>query len=298
MLATFVQLVLVIVQYYTYLIKMSSASDIQNQLTEVLNSTAKKLNLKKFSLELNLNTLKGDGFMGDFYKVSIIDDDTKKRYDLVIKKAPTEKIRREEISIDSAYENEIFFYSEICPAFKKFEEDHGISKPFASVPEYLFSDGQLGKEIIVLKDITKEGFVLREKDLLLDDNHARLIFKIYGHFHAISFCLKDQKPDEFSRLTKLFLNVWNQFFEKGSFLHIIKSQVETAYEALDSREHAEIKVKLKKYVDNCKEILYECINYNGKYYAILHGDCWSNNMMFKYQVIIYYYLLFLIKIYC
>jgi hypothetical protein len=184
------------------------------------------------------------------------------------------------------------------PLFKKFEEDHGISKPFASVPEYFFSDGQLGKEIIVLKDITKERFVLREKDLLLDDNHARLIFKTYGHFHAISFCLKDQKPEEFSRLTKLFLNVWNQFFEKGSFLHIIKSQVETAYEALDSREHAEIKVKLKKYVDNCKEILNECLNYNGKYYAILHGDCWSNNMMFKYQVIIYYYLLFLIKIHC
>jgi thiamine kinase-like enzyme len=42
-------------------------------------------------------------------------------------------------------------------------------------------------------------------------------------------------------------------------------------------------VKLKKYIENSKEILYESINYSGKYYGILHGDCWSNNMMFKYQ---------------
>jgi hypothetical protein len=70
---------------------MTSASDVQNQLTEVLNDAANKLNLKKFSLNLNLNALKGDGFLGDFYKVSIIDDETKKKYDLAVKKAPTEK---------------------------------------------------------------------------------------------------------------------------------------------------------------------------------------------------------------
>jgi hypothetical protein len=265
---------------------MSSVSDIQNQLTEVLNKVAKKLNLKKLSLNLNLNALKGDGFLGDFYKVSITDGETKKKYDLAIKKAPTEKVRREESRIDLAYENEILFYSEICPAFRKFEEDHGISKPFDSLPEYFASDGQLGKELIVLKDITKEGFELREKDLLLDDDHANLIFKTYGHFHAISFYLKEQKPEEFSRLTKSLKNIWNEDFVKDSLVNIIKSHVEIAYEALDPREHAEIMVKLKKYIENCEEILFESVNYTGKYFGILHGDCWSNNMMFKYQVII------------
>ncbi|KAJ3638565.1 hypothetical protein MTP99_001917 [Tenebrio molitor] len=262
---------------------MSNVSDIPNQLTEVLNKVGKRLNLKNISLNLNLNTLKGDGFVGDFYKVSITDDETKKKYDLAVKKAPTEKIRREESRVDLAYKNEIFFYSEICPAFKKFEEDHGISKPFNSVPEYFVSDDQLEKEIIVLQDITKEGFVLRDKELLFDDDHTRLIFKTYGHFHAISFCLKEQKPEEFSRLTKSLKNIWKEIFEKGSFFNIIKIHVETAYEALDPREHTEIMVKLKKYIENCKEIFYESISCTGKYYGILHGDCWSNNMMFKYQ---------------
>ncbi|XP_068896004.1 uncharacterized protein [Tenebrio molitor] len=262
---------------------MSNVSDIPNQLTEVLNKVGKRLNLKKFSLNLNLNTLKGDGFVGDFYKVSITDDETKKKYDLAVKKAPTEKIRREESRVALAYKNEIFFYSEICPAFKKFEEDHGISKPFNSVPEYFVSDDQLEKEIIVLQDITKEGFVLRDKELLFDDDHTRFIFKTYGHFHAISFCLKEQKPEEFSRLTKSLKNIWKDIFEKGSFFNIIKIHVETAYEALDPREHTEIMVKLKKYIENCKEIFYESISCTGKYFGILHGDCWSNNMMFKYQ---------------
>jgi hypothetical protein len=262
---------------------MSNVSDIPNQLTEVLNKVGKRLNLKNISLNLNLNTLKGDGFVGDFYKVSITDDETKKKYDLAVKKAPTEKIRREESRVDLAYKNEIFFYSEICPVFKKFEEDHGISKPFNSVPEYFVSDDQLEKEIIVLQDITKEGFVLRDKELLFDDDHTRFIFKTYGHFHAISFCLKEQKPEEFWRLTKSLKNIWKEIFEKGSFFNIIKIHVETAYEALDPKEHAEIMVKLKKYIENCKEIFYESISCTGKYYGILHGDCWSNNMMFKYQ---------------
>jgi ribosomal protein S8 len=82
---------------------MSSGSDIQNQLTKVVNQAAKKLDLKKYSLNLDLNVLKGDGFLGEFYKASITDDETKKKYDLAIKKAPTEKIRREENCIDAVY---------------------------------------------------------------------------------------------------------------------------------------------------------------------------------------------------
>jgi thiamine kinase-like enzyme len=262
---------------------MSSGSDIQNELTKVVNQAAKKLDLKKYSLNLDLNVLKGDGFLGEFYKASITDDETKKKYDLAIKKAPTEKIRREENCIDAVYKNEIFFYSKICPVFKKFEEDHQVLKHFNSIPEYIISDGQLGKEIIVLKDITKEGFQLRAKDLLLDDDHTRLIFKTYGHFHAISFCLKQQKPEEFSRLTKPLFNIWKEFCEKSSFVNILKSHAQTAYEVLDPSKHSDIMEKLKKYVEKPKEVFYEILDYDGKYFGILHGDCWSNNMMFKYQ---------------
>jgi hypothetical protein len=49
---------------------MSSGSDIQNQLTKVVNEAAKKLDLKKYSLNLDLNVLKGDGFLGEFYKAN------------------------------------------------------------------------------------------------------------------------------------------------------------------------------------------------------------------------------------
>jgi thiamine kinase-like enzyme len=182
-----------------------------------------------------------------------------------------------------AYKNEIYFYSEICPAFKKFENEHHILKPFDSVPEYITCDRQVGKEIIVFKDITKEGFELREKDLLLDDEHVRLIFKTYGHFHAISFCLKEQKPEEFERLSKSLSNIWKKYTESGGLITILKSHLQTAYEALDSSKHADIMEKLKKYIENTLEIFSESLYYDGKYFGILHGDCWSNNMMFKYQ---------------
>jgi hypothetical protein len=121
---------------------MTSASVLRNQFTANLNDAVKKLDLRKFSLNLNLNILKGDGFQGEFYKVSITDDESTRTYDFVVKKALTEKIRREVSGIDCLYKNEIFFYSEICPAFKKFEAEHHISKSFGSIPAYIISGKQ------------------------------------------------------------------------------------------------------------------------------------------------------------
>ncbi|KAJ3649967.1 hypothetical protein Zmor_021680 [Zophobas morio] len=262
---------------------MSGAKDVEKQLRSVVTDATKKLNLSKFTIDLNLNALKGDGFLGEFYKVSVKDDESNSIYYLAIKKAPVEKTRREEQSMDMVYQNEISFYSEIVPAFRQFEQEQHVSKPFDSIARYFTSNSQIGREIIVFEDITKMGYILREKDLLLDDAHAKLIFETYGHYHAISFCLKNKKPEEFARLTASLHPIWKNLGEKERFLTFLKASLKDTQESLNPDEDEIVLEKFRKYVDNTQEIFLESCDYKGQYSGIVHGDCWSNNMMFKYQ---------------
>jgi thiamine kinase-like enzyme len=262
---------------------MTSRSDLERQLTNVSNDSARALNLRTFSTNMNLNATKSDGFLGEFYKVSITDSETHTTHDLVVKRAPTENTRRQLNNAEWAYKNEIHFYTQIYPAFKKFEEGHRVQKRFNSLPEFITCDKEVGREMIVLRDLTKMGFEMRRRDLLLDDEHARLIFKTYGHFHANSFCLREQVPEEFDRLAKPLYHIWKNFANNDGFINLLTKLAENAYEGLDSARDAVVLEKLKKYIESTKEIFQEALAYDGKYLAILHGDCWSNNMMFKYQ---------------
>ncbi|XP_015837331.2 uncharacterized protein LOC655292 [Tribolium castaneum] len=262
---------------------MCASSNFEKQLLSVLDDAAKKLNLTNYSVNLNLTANKGDGFLGEFYKVSITDNETNLTHHLVIKRAPTEAVRRTQDEIEEIYRNEIFFYTEVYPAFKQFEKEQHMCEAFDSIPEFVTCCKEPGRELLVFKDITKAGFELREKNLLLDDQHTRYIFKTYGHFHAISFCMKEQDCEKFETLTKSLKNIWLLFAKRKAFRETLAKISEKVCESLDPIKDSKIVEKYQNYKNNCTEIFEKSGHYEGKYSGIIHGDCWSNNMMFKYQ---------------
>lgn len=265
---------------------MTSASDFEIQLRSVLHNAAKKLELENYSLNLNLEAIKGDGFLGEFYKVSILDKDSDKEHHLAVKRAPTEALRREQDNIEALYTNEIYFYTHVYPALRKFEKDRKIQECFCSVPDFVTSCNETGREVLVLKDLTKMGFEIREKNLLLDDHHTRSIFKTYGHFHAISFCMKELEPENFEKLTKPLENFWMFWADNEAFTGMLNKIVDKVDESLDPIQDAQVIEKFQKYKRNSCEVFKNYGQYKGTHFGIIHGDCWSNNMMFKYQVVI------------
>jgi thiamine kinase-like enzyme len=262
---------------------MNVDTEKKNDLLTILNKAANILGFNKHSVGLNLGAHKGDGFIGELYKATITNEESKKKVDVVVKKAPIEPSRRDETCVASAFSNEIFFYSKILPALQKLQQDHQVDTLFNSVPTYVCSNSEINKEMLVLKDLTKRGFQMREKDLVLDEEHVNFIFQTYGRFHALLFCLKDQKPEEYYSLTKSLHNVLAEFGSKKGFPYSLHKIVEKSLAALNSDDDSQVREKFTKYAKNTTEMYLNAIEYRGKYSTILHGDCWSNNIMFKYK---------------
>ncbi|KAJ8977349.1 hypothetical protein NQ317_017764 [Molorchus minor] len=138
-------------------------------------------------------------------------------------------------------------------------------------------------EKLVFENLRYKNFQTMEKKSTFDKQHVEFVFKQYGKLHAISFAYRELKPNEYLQLANGLKSLYKTFSEIASFRDSIKKVFSVCLENLEKEGNNKIVEKFKRYVENGPYILSDVTNYKGKYSAILHGDCWSNNMMFKYD---------------
>lgn len=217
------------------------------------------------------------------FKAKVHNRSAQTSVNLVIKKAPknTSHILP---SIELLYQNEIHFYSAVCPRLKAFEEQHGILESLLPVAEFITSDSGIGKNMVILGDLHDEGYELCQPGLIFNQEHINLIFKTYGHFHATSFCFKQRNHEQFQELIQSFRSI----FEIREFFEVITNDayfgIKHALEMLSSDTEKHLIEKLQLCLLNIKEICYNGISYEGKHGCLLHGQCFESKMMFKYNV--------------
>lgn len=68
-------------------------------------------------------------------------------------------------------------------------------------------------QAICLEDLRPKGFVMRDRMKQMDFPHASLAFKALGRLHALSFALRDQRPEIFQ---KKIANLQEAFFSPES----------------------------------------------------------------------------------
>lgn len=259
-----------------------------NEIKEIVTKAGAALQLQNpvVSVDSSASSI-GEGIMGDIYRASL-QVSKNKPIKLVVKQAPKGDVHRNQALTIPAYQNEIYFYSKVCPALTQLESKHKIAETGVSIPEYVVSESIFGKEMIVLKDLTDEGFELRDKNEELDEEHLKLIFATYGRFHATSFCFKEENPAEFQKFKEAFRSLWEINLSNSTFVTSFRQDMKGAVEdSINSKIYQHIITKLMPYYSDdagLKQIMLESVKYEGKYGCLLHGDCWSNNMMFKYNV--------------
>ncbi|RZC35392.1 EcKinase domain containing protein, partial [Asbolus verrucosus] len=143
---------------------------------------------------------KGEGFLAQFFMVTIKDTVSNKQLDVAIKAAFIDDQVRKILPIRWAFENEVYFYSEVYPLFKKFERHHGICEDVEYVPKCLKVSIEEHSEMLALENLKVSGFEIFDKTCFLDHDHISLIFETYGRFHASSFALRDQQPEVYEKL--------------------------------------------------------------------------------------------------
>lgn len=188
-------------------------------------------------------------------------------------------------SIDYAFVKECRVYEEIVPLLNEELISRGLQR--LRVPECYYATYEPGDQVIYLEDLRTRGFQTRERKAPLDKAHTTLVLQEMARLHAASLLL--QRRDGCDRLDVKFPYLGKDCFD------VTEDVKKMAAGLLDKHIHETI-IALKEFEGYQKAIqwltdliphAYETwmgqLDNKTKFAVICHGDCWNNNILFRYD---------------
>lgn len=251
---------------------------LKEQVESIVTQVAGIENIENFDINLDLEAKYGDGFVAYFYKGEITNKDTDETTAIAIKKAPDWDW---EFSYEGLFKNEILFYSTIFPTLDNLQSDANVYKPFDNVPKYFCGGMEPKNMFLAMKDLRPLGYTMFDKQKYLDQKHLNMIFQIYGKYHALSYVLRIKNLEKYKEISQDLTNVIKPM--KHLMENIMGPAVAAAIRGFDPESDKIICDELKDLPDKALDMFIESTDYAGEFRCIAHGDCWSNNMLFKYS---------------
>lgn len=254
--------------------------DTMNQLVDIMKNVAHDLNLGKCEIIVNDATQKGDGYLSSIWSSRVTNVIIEMNF--IIKKAIHMSNPEEQKDVAVAFQNEIRIYKDILPAFEQLQEENNVKHAFNCYPKCYATSLRPGDEALVLDNLKISGYGLWDRFTPLNEDHTVAVLKEYGRLHALSYALRDQKPQAFQRITEGFQDLignivetrWKPFFSKT--LDVVGDLLKSEGNIVAAEKIASVKSEIVQ--------IATCASSKDPHSVILHGDCWSNNIMFKYEV--------------
>lgn len=254
---------------------MDVPESIKNLVKEIVRSD----NTTNYDIVLHESNKKGEGFMGEIVFFSVVDNDTKKVVlDLVLKNSLKSVAVRNAFSVRLAFLNEINFYKNVWPQLDNFRQQYKV-EPIMNVARCYGTSTKEMDEYVLLENLKSQGFKMFDKNEFMNLNQFKYIFRQYGKFHALSFAFRKQKPNLFADAVSGYRSMFDN--PMSGFQQSIDNVCKAVYSYLRPEDN-DAKSVFKKYEDDGWKVFVEALKYNGPNGVILHGDCWNNNMMFKF----------------
>jgi len=224
---------------------------------------------------------KGDGYLSCMNKIDV--KCKKNEYNYVFKMAPKVEMFRMLGKIERYYQIETRYYTETFPQLLKFQLDRKVKEPFQNIPKCIKTSLKEGDEYLLLENICASGFRLWNRRERFTENHLKLLFREYGKLHAISYAMKDQDRNLYDKLTSdninLFYAMYHESEDAQKAWHMTLDFIQSYF---DPKTESDCIAAVKRLRENLDKI-FELVIKKDESFVIVHGDCWSNNMMFKYE---------------
>lgn len=228
-----------------------------------------------------------NGFMAEIRRAIITDTETQATLTLIVKLMPTNPLR---LQMSSAlFKREVEFYLNVWPEFEQFQRHKGLnaSTGFVSLPKCYFAhyDGERMQSVIILQDMCERHFIVESARVPATYDQARLVMKHLGRLHAISFALADQRPDVYQRLTTVLTENISTVFGSEVIHAMFTINVAKGLQLLGDHEQ-HIADTIRQYTNNVQAELARLNDgqRSAPFAVLIHGDCWTNNLLFKYKV--------------
>lgn len=255
-----------------------------SQYEWVVGDVISKEGIRDFTIDPTFASGKGENYLGVLYGLDV--NGVKENGEItglkLILKIPLDSaIMREKAPIHKMYTREAYAYNILLPKLCAQQEKYLVpeAERFRHIKCY-GADSEEFKEFIILDDMRAKDFRMANRRQSLSVNHLKLALKTLARFHALSFVFKKSNPEEFEEIgVKLGdLSDFNEGFT--NYMEAMKSR------ALAVVEDPVLAEKLKDF-DVSSTKLGEYLDPKGisPYSVFCHGDCWNNNMLFKFKVI-------------
>lgn len=225
----------------------------------------------------------GDNLLGALFAVTVTieTNNQQKTLNIVAKFPPPGEFLTNLMESANIYTREIYFYSQILPEFQKFQENNTkMLKEFA-FPKYIYGHEE-GKRFLVMENLKTQGFqTIPDKSSGLDVAHCRLVLDELARFHAVSFAMRVNGEDLKKKLEHLtFGSTWHEC-QSGAFT----AGVPLAQKLVEGQDAALAEILDNLTAEKIRDISLdpEHLCPDSPFQVIVHGDCWTNNILFKYD---------------
>lgn len=244
-------------------------------LPPVLN----KLDISDYTIEIKSASTTGDGYIGDVFSVKVKHKNGD--IDLIVKTAVRDENLRELIRTDTVFKNEVIYYTAIFPEMDSFQKKNQVKNPLEFTKCYTTSLKK-GEETLVLQNLKAEGYSLCDRRNTFDAPHVALVLNYYAKLHALSFGLRSQRPEAFKKFENSLVNVFPLMYP--NYIDGLKQVMRGNAEMLKRRGLTKESEAAEKITEEAEQILYLYNIPADESAVLLHGDCWGNNLLFKYDV--------------
>lgn len=259
-------------------------------IVKLIDDVAKNEHFIEYSTEFNNASKRGENFTGElaFFKINGMRNiDGNPAFDskhLVLKMAPSNRNRREVFQAITGFKCEVAMYTKVLPAFMAFQEEKNLKAEdkFISFPKVYATifDEENDQFGIIMEDLRVKNYKMYPRLQCTTYEHAKLVMTNLAKYHAISFALKDQKLSLYQEIVQN--DTLSSRYMKDDLGYEIINVLDRSIENLESEKHKDLVKDLKStYLEWVKKFSNE--EFVGESGVLLHGDCWSNNVLFQYN---------------
>lgn len=259
-------------------------------IVNLIDCVAKEENFDDYSIELSDASKRGENFTGELTflqlngtrKINGVSTPDTTR--LVLKTAPSSRNRRQMFQAITGFKCEVAMYTKVLPEFIAFQEEKNLKTDdkFEAFPKVYATvcDEEKDQFAIIMEDLRIKNYKMYPKLNCITYDHARLVMKKLAKYHAISFALKDQKVHIFQEIVRN--ETFSSRYMKDDLGYEIVNVFDRSINTLEYEKHKNLVKDLKTtYLEWVEKFSNE--QFVGQSGVLLHGDCWSNNVLFQYK---------------
>ncbi|XP_012544119.2 uncharacterized protein LOC101738118 [Bombyx mori] len=229
----------------------------------------------KYSVDKREICTNGGNYLASLYEIDIkgTTQKGKKETNIFIKKMKPGENSMKIISIPEAYKFETFAYEELLKVYTELQNEAKVpaDERFKAVKDF----GEFDAQAIILENLAKKGYKTAHRMDVVSLEYAEMAIKQLAKFHALSFALRERKPEYYESKIKTIPSRLNLGNEWNGF---VKSMQALTLNFLNDN--------LRKKVENILPRLFDNITdyFEGNDSAVCclcHGDFRPNNIMMK-----------------